>query len=279
MDQVIAKIALDAESGREAIQHIYSYKKTLNSKYSLNYIGQRIGLKSRGTLSEMIQGKRKFSMKYVLPVLVALDVSPHVSQFIETIFELENATQEKIRKELEIKIQSFKVYFNDRFTSLNAEHGFSLLASDILCAFGLFNNKPTERDLIDFFGKSRVMSIVEAIHSLVKNGLIEKENDYYIATENFSKFVTAENQESYSKSYLKDSINDAMSQLGYWNNKVDVSCFGSTVMTVKLEDYKKVLDQIRNDMFKYFSALETKEGDTVVRLNMQVYPIKPLKSK
>jgi hypothetical protein len=46
-------------------------------------------------------------------------------------------------------------------------------------------------------------------------------------------------------------------------------------MSVRRDIYMEVIKRLKKDMFRYFSELETDEGDTLIRFNMQIFPLQP----
>jgi hypothetical protein len=46
-------------------------------------------------------------------------------------------------------------------------------------------------------------------------------------------------------------------------------------MSVRRQTYVEVIKRLKKDVFRYFSELETEEGDTLIRFNMQIFPLQP----
>jgi hypothetical protein len=75
----------------------------------------------------------------------------------------DEATSENARHEAEAKLKALHFFLRDGFTSILLQHGMNFLASDILCVFDLFAGRPTERQLIEFFGRVRFPEVQTAI--------------------------------------------------------------------------------------------------------------------
>jgi uncharacterized protein (TIGR02147 family) len=269
-------IVLRAASSKEALQQVFAFRKALDSKFSLAYIARRLDLKSRGTLSLMLRGERAIPTRMRRPLLQLLTRDDPLTDYLELLLTLEEATSDSVRQEVEGKLKALHYFLRDRFTSIQLQHGMNLLASDILCAFDLFAGRPTERQLIDFFGKARFREVQTAIGTLLLNGLIERKEGALQRTERTQRFLTIQGSEQDSMlTYLKESIHDAYQNVGKWQGDTTMSCFGSTTMSVRRQTYVEVIKRLKKDVFRYFSELETEEGDTLIRFNMQIFPLQP----
>lgn len=267
-------IILQAQSGPEALRQAFAYRKALDPKFSLAFVARRLAFKSRGTLSLMLRGERTIPNRIRRSLLQIVAQDDQLTDYLELMLHLEDEMAPAVRRETEMKLKALHFYLRDRFTSFQLQHGLNLFASDILCAFDLFNGQPTERQLIDFFGKSRFMEVQTAIRVLLLNGLVDREGGVLRKTQAMRRFLTVnDNEAGETLTYLKESIYDAYQNAEKWNSRVDVSCFGSTTMSVSLDTYKEILGRLKKDMFRYFSDLETEHGDTLIRFNMQIFPL------
>jgi uncharacterized protein (TIGR02147 family) len=269
-------LILNAQSSKEALQQVFAWRKALDSRFSLAYIAHRLGLKSRGTLSLMLRSERPIPSRIRRPLFQVLTRDEPLTDYLELMLARDEATSDTARQEAEAKMKALHFFLRDRFTSIHLQHGLNLLASDLLCAFDLFQGRPTERQLIEFFGRARFPEVQTAIGSLLLNGLIEKQEGHLKRTDKTQRFLTIQGQEQDSMlRYLKESIHDAWLNVGKWQGDTSMSCFGSTTMSVRRDIYVEVIKRLKKDMFRYFSELETDEGDTLIRFNMQIFPLQP----
>jgi uncharacterized protein (TIGR02147 family) len=269
-------LILNARSSKEALQQVFAWRKALDSRFSLAYIARRLGLKSRGTLSLMLRSERPIPSRIRRPLFQVLTRDEPLTDYLELLLARDEATSDSARQEAEAKMKALHFFLRDRFTSIHLQHGLNLLASDLLCAFDLFQGHPTERQLIEFFGRARFPEVQTAIGSLLLNGLIEKQDGHLKRTDRTQRFLTIQGQEQDSMlRYLKESIHDAWLNVGRWQGDTSMSCFGSTTMSVRRDIYMEVIKRLKKDMFRYFSELETDEGDTLIRFNMQIFPLQP----
>jgi uncharacterized protein (TIGR02147 family) len=274
--QNLTLLIINARSTKEALQQVFAWRKALDSRFSLAYIARHLGLKSRGTLSLMLRGERPIPSRIRRPLFQVLTRDEPLTDYLELMLAREDASSESARQDIEAKLKALHFFLRDRFTSVHLQHGLNLLASDILCAFDLFQGGPTERQLIEFFGKARFPEVQTAIGSLLLNGLIEKQDGHLKRTDKTQRFLTIQGKEQDSMlTYLKESIHDAWLNVGKWQGDTAMSCFGSTTMSVRRNTYMEVIKRLKKDMFRYFSELETDEGDTLIRFNMQIFPLQP----
>jgi len=275
----LAMILMGSTSGLEAIQQSMAYRRALDPHFSLAFLAKRLGLKSRGSLSEMLRGKKPIPLRLrrqIFSVLFKDDES--LIDYADTLLARDEAKPGAEKDRHDARLWQIASYLNDRFTQIQLDRSFTLFASDVLCAFDLFGGHPSERQLIDFFGKQDFQAVRRALQALLQNELISVQGGVYSRTERTKRFITLDHDVDPTRSFLKESIQHALQEIPRKGEDVASKCFGSTTMSVKREDYLRVLEAIRRDVFKYFSQLETAEGDMMIRFNMQIYPIAQLKS-
>ncbi|HYX37477.1 MAG TPA: TIGR02147 family protein [Oligoflexus sp.] len=267
-------VILNAATGSEAVQQSFAYRKAIDPKFSLAFVARKIAFKSRGTLSQMVHGKRSIPVRMRRPLLQSITGDDVLTEYMELLLALDDDLLVHQKTSVEQRLKAIQIYLRDRFTRIRLQQGLTLFASDILCAFDLFRGQPTERELINYFGRSRVQDIQHALGTLLANGLIRREGEILIRTEKTARFVTLNADDNSKVSYLKESISDAHEQILHWFPNTEVSCFGSTTMSVSKETYIKILKKLKQDVFRSFSDLETNHADTIIRFNMQIYPLR-----
>jgi len=273
-DSLTSILLIETDAG-ETMRNLCAFKKAVDPKFSLAYIGKKIDFPSRGTLSETIKGRRHWPRKYWKPMARVLGLDDSQTELLILLLERDACVTPVEKDAFSSRIEGVRRFLRQRFFKVDLNHGLTLLASDVLCYFGIPPNAPTERMIIDYFGKSRVMEIRKALHILKANGLIEKVGDAYQRTEKTKPFFAFhQNEAEYATAYIREAVQDAEHQVPHWLFRHEEACFGSTTMSVRKEHYQRLLTQIKKDVFRYFSELETNEGDTLIRFNMQIYPLK-----
>jgi uncharacterized protein (TIGR02147 family) len=268
-------LLINAASPGDALRQCFAYRKAMNPRFSLAVLAKRIGMKSRGTLSQMLQGKRLVPPRLRPSLLHALTEDATLSEYLELLLARNDDLSREKHEEQENKRRELELFLRDRFTRVRIDHGLSLLASDIFCAFDLFGGRPQERDLIRYFGRSRSLNVQKGLALLMANGFVQRSGKFFSKTDAVARFMTLDQLTGPSPAgFLRESLIDAHDQVGTWLARPAESCFGSTTMSVKRSTYESVLKKIKQDVFRYFSELETEEGDMVIRFNMQVYPVR-----
>lgn len=275
----LAMILMGSASGLEAIQQSMAYRRALTPHFSLAFLTKKLGIKSRGSLSEMLRGKKPIPRRLrrlLFAVLYQDDES--LIDYADALLARDEAESGPDKELHETRLWQIASYLNDRFTRMQLDRSFTLFASDVLCAFDLFGGHPSERQLIDLFGKAAFQEVRRALQALLQNNLITVHEGIYSRTEKTKRFITLDYDVDPTRAFLKESIQHAIQEIPSKEGEQASKCFGSTTMSVKREDYLRVLEIVRRDVFKYFSQLETSEGDMMIRFNMQIYPLAHLRS-
>ncbi|HYX38386.1 MAG TPA: hypothetical protein VE954_35230 [Oligoflexus sp.] len=270
----VTSILLAGSTGSQAVQQLWAYKKALEPRFSLAWLAGKLGIHSRGNLSETLKGIRRWPRKYWKTLGPILELDELQSEMLAFLLERDEATTASDLNNLNREIETIRRFLQQRFFKFDHKRGLTLLASDVYCYFSMHARVIKEREIIDYFGKSRYADILRGMQVLLDNQLIEKTADGYRRNDSNAKFFSFhQNELDHSTAFLRESIQDAEEQVPRWIHNNKEACFGTTTMSVKREQFEKTLTQIKKDVFRYFSELETNEGDTIIRFNMQIYPV------
>jgi hypothetical protein len=72
------------------------------------------------------------------------------------------------------------------------------------------------------------------------------------------------------------SLDDAKEHVATQAERKEVSCFLSYSVSVDKEAYVLALEELKKTVFEFATGIESQEGDTLVRPNLQVYPTREL---
>jgi uncharacterized protein (TIGR02147 family) len=263
---------LNASSGVEAIQKLIQLAKSFDAKVSLSYLCRRLGLSSKGFLSDVMNGKRSLGEKHWSDFADLFKLDTSIREILFLLLRLDNekdADQKRLLTE-EISFKRKAANYSEKILSNKLRGMF--FAFDVFCAFGLFKNEPTKDELRRYFGTARGVELEVALNILLTLDLIEKiENGRYRIRNYNIRFSDSEDGLSHLD-FLKESIEDARRSVEKWKEKRDESIFSSYIISVKQEHYRKVVDKLRRDLLEIQSGLESAEADLLVRFNIQVYP-------
>ncbi len=270
--QAYQEILASASSGNEAIQDLLHRCKSFDSKFSLSYVCRKLGLNSKGYLSDVMRGRRFLGEKYWESLANFLQLDPAYREIFYLLLRIdaERDTHEQMLLKQELEIKRKAAGYSEKILSNKLRGMF--FAFDVFCAFGLFKNSPGKDDLRTYFGVQRGLEIDVALNILLALDLIEKTADGRYGIKNYNiRFSDSEDGLSHLD-FLKESMEDARRNVDRWREKRDESIFSSYIISVKRSQYLKVVDQLRRNLLEIQSNLESDDADMLVRFNIQVFP-------
>lgn len=266
------EVLSSANDSAQAIHDMVQIAKSFDQKVSLSYICRKLGLNSKGFLSDVMKGRRQIGQKYWPKLAEIFQLDP---TYREIFFLLLSIDAEKDQKQLqllreELAIKRKAANYSERILSKKLRGMF--FAFDVFCAFGLFKNQPSREDLRSYFGVQRGLELDVALNILLSTDLIERLEDHSFRIKNHNiRFSDSEDSFSHLD-FLKESIEDARRSVEQWKDRRQESIFSSYIISVKRQHYQKVVDKLRRDLLEIQSGLESEDADLLVRFNIQVYP-------
>lgn len=273
--KVVKKILLEAGTASAAIKAFYEYYKLLNPKLSLAWFCGRAGIKSKGYLADVISGRRVLNQKYAEPLAAAFGLKGHAARAFKIMVEIESGELDteglvKAEERLVTLRRSLDV---DRGDPLPTELARMAMAFEVYCSFGLYGNAPEKADLVRYFGERHAAELDAALALLARHELIEEHEGRFRATKNAVVFGASGACFDHID-YLRSSLRDAERALKAWFPKRDEAYIESVILSVRKEDYLRMLPLLRERILETRSRLDTEDADMLVRFNVQVYPVR-----
>ncbi|MCX6126394.1 MAG: TIGR02147 family protein, partial [Proteobacteria bacterium] len=254
----------------EAIRNLYLSFKERNQRYSIPYICKKAGISSQGYLSDVIHGKRTLHLKYKVGILRALELKGAAARCLKTLIEIDHQKDPVLAAKLERRLLVQKKALTIEHRSISHDMAQFFLALEVFCAFGLFNNKPTLQNLVNYFASQSAGDLHRAVLLLKELKLIEMDREHYVVSTGQVNF----SGERFSQiDYLKLAFKQGIQSIDKWYAYPDYALFESINMSVKKSELLKYLPTVRQNTEDLRLGLETEDGDMVVRLNLQIYPV------
>ncbi len=73
--------------------------------------------------------------------------------------------------------------------------------------------------------------------------------------------------------FLRQAIVKASRDAAKWYEQRSAAHFESSVMSVNSITYQKLLARLKDDLAQWQTELESERADTLVRFNIQIYPV------
>ena len=264
-----------AENSSQALRNLYRLRKAANAKHSLAFFCREAGIPSTGYLSDVLSGKRTLATKYKRPIIAAFGLKAERARFLRLLIDRDNEAQGKRRRQLEQKVALARKALKITFRRIPGELQGLFTALEVFCAFSLFRNRPTLTDLTGYFGDGRRGEVEAALATLTGLKLIAVDEEdptrHRLLTDHI---VFSEGTEGFSHvEFLKLALANAVDEIGYWFPKKDESYFSSVTMSVNRQQFRKVLGELKQKMLLTQAELESPEADSLVRFNVQIYPL------
>jgi len=125
---------------------------------------------------------------------------------------------------------------------------------------------------VRFFGKSRYQEVDQALLQLQKGGFTIRENDYFSLAG--SQHVIFENcTDDDHMQFVKSSIADAGKKIDSYFGENKSTLFQSMILSVNCKNLPEFIAKLRQESIRWQTEIESPDADTLVRYNMQIYPV------
>lgn len=265
----LSQILMQVSDVPNLIRQIYELRKRESSKVSLEYLRKRSGIPTKSNLSEIMRGRRKLSRKHGANLAKALGLEGvYATLFIRMCeHDRERSPEQRGVIAHEIKLLKKVIAIEVMENSMSLPP-FAFL---VFCALGLFGNKATEDELRNYFKSQSADAVKAALMSLVDQKLVILEERHYSTKVDQIKF-TGKTNYSPQLAFLKHSLDEAAEMADrHW--KSGLALFDSTIISVRKVDFEEHLRQFREILIRQHSTFEASSADSLVRVNVQIYPI------
>lgn len=273
LNDQVRKIILKAETSADVFKAIYQLRKAEDKKYSLSYFCKKAKIPSTGYLSDVIQGRKTLHLKYTRSISSAFGLKGNEAKYVGILIAIDNESNSDALEKLHTKKALLKKDLNVSIKPMSSQMAGLLSAVEVFCAFGLFNNRPTVRDLQKYFGPSAKADVKYALDALRELGIVElsPEGQYTLLTE---QIQFREDMKGFSHiDFLKQAIRHATQNVEQWFPHSAQTHFESSIISVRAADYHQLLPDLKSRLSLIQSGLESGQADTLIRFNIQVYPI------
>lgn len=265
-----------SSSSLVALRSLIALRRSVDSKFSYSYISRRLGIKSRSYLSEVLSEKKKLNPKHIVPMVDLLSLPLPEAELLKgklmlDVGDLSEAEATRLKSEVrdaEKKLTSGTLQLSD-------VRDINLVMLLAVCLHLFKDGKATKRQIFDLFKRDRHLEIEKGLHDLIKNGLLMKEGELYSYSPDYSHILhvyLATNKKN-ELDYLKGSIREALDHVGEFQNNAQETVFYSGLITAEKAKYLQELQHVKQNLRSAQSRIESSSGDTVIRFNVQIYPV------
>lgn len=260
-----------SDSSSEALRRLFQNKKKESSAFSLAFIGKKLGIKSRGYLSDVLSGKKILGEKYLPSISKLFGLDRQQTRYLNFLNARDHLSAKNAATfEVDIKLSRLKKrMLIESDQTIPYHSGQVIKVFKVFCAFSLFKGSPTDSDLKSFFG----VSVEKELEILKAWGLIHSEGSHFRQNKEFVIFDQSADGVSHLD-FLKAAIKDAMIQIDTQFDDREKCHFESTILSVKRSEFVKKIQKLKEISKNFQSDIETDDADMIVHFNIQAYPAK-----
>ena len=268
----IQEVLIACDNSTEAFRRLYQQKKQGEHHFSLAFIARECGV-SKGYVSDVMSGRRLLSKKHWLKFLSLFDLSPSMEYFFRLLLSRDSLKSlgeiQSISEEIEAQRKALSI---TKRVIPKKVRGL-LYSFELLCAFGLFGNRPSKTQLREYYGAKKGVELDIALHLLKSKEFIDIAEDghYYLLKEHIGFFDSEDGLTH--KDFMKESIRNAISHVDEFHLKRDEAIYETAIISVKKDEYCSQLDAFRSQLHRMQTDMETGHADTLIRFNIQLFPL------
>lgn len=259
-----------------ALRTLVALRRSVDSKFSYSFISKRIGIKSRSYLSEVFQGKKKLNDKHIVPIVDLLALELPEAELLKGKLLLEVADLSRAEAErLLLAVQDSEKKLRSSTVAISDVRDINLVMILAVSLHLFKDGQATRRQVIDLFNRDRHFEVERGLADLIKNRILVKDGEIlsyspeYAHSLHLYTATTVKNQND----YLKASLNEALSHVDDFEKNREETIFYSGIITADKMKYIEALGHVKQSLRSVQSRIESNPADTLIRFNVQIYPI------
>ncbi|MGB0454764.1 MAG: TIGR02147 family protein [Bacteriovoracaceae bacterium] len=256
----------DYSDYRQFLEDYFAMKKKSDRNWTLSVWAQLLELNSVATLSMILTRKRHAGKKLVERLITYFQLNHDQAEYFREIVKLQKAAKGD-KKLTQIMIESSKDDVNPE--ELDMVFNWESYAVRELTKLKEFKEDP------DWITKALNFNLNEEylpklIERMLSSSFLERKDDGELFASHNSISPTKPIEKKAAKKFHRDLL-DLSHQA--FNIPLDRRTFTHTTLSIKKENLKKAKEMIREFQINFTKLLEDTEGDDIVHLNIQFYPI------
>lgn len=261
---------LSAGSAAQALRHLFEIARSENPKLSLSFLCKKISLHSRGHLSDLLSGRRKFQKEQIIALAKMFGLNSMQLKYLEALHQRELEREPEAKHQFQNRMDRLRNTILAKPVPVKTNiHYRSVL--EVFCAVGLSKN--SREEIVSYFGRSRQRATEQAIEWLKENGYIEEKAGRLFVLSACLRLVDGDTLTPLS--YVRMALQHSAGSIQHWFKHPDQSFFEANIISVKKEKYQEVLAKIRGVLAESIAELESEDADEVVHFQISLYPARP----
>ncbi len=169
----------------------------------------------------------------------------------------------KIKMELSIVPKEVKSHFASY-----------VLLSEIFCSLSLFKNAPTKDEILSRFSHRDFLDVESALAELENLKIIERNpaDKRYHQLQKKVSWIKSDNPDATIQG-IQEIYKDGVASLPKFFSSREMSLYLASIVSTDWSKFIKVLPKLREEIYRLESEIESESADSLVRFNVQVYPV------
>ena len=259
-----------------ALRTLIALRRSVDSKFSYSYISRRIGIKSRSYLSEVFKGKKKLNDKHVTPIVDLLGLPLPEAELLRAKLLLDVADLSDVdAARIRLSVRDSEKKLSSSTVALSGVRDINLVMILAVCLHLFKDGSATRRQILDLFSRDKHLDVEIGLADLIANGVLVKADDFYSYSPEYTNSLhlyTATAMKT-QVDYLKASLNEALTHVSDFEQNRQDTVFYSGIITADRTQYLQSLEHVKQSMRSVQSRIESNPADTLIRFNVQIYPI------
>ena len=268
MDQV-DDILLSSTDSHEVLRRLYSFQKRKQSNFSLTILGKKLGIASKGHISDMIRGRRSISRKHWSTLGQIFDLSETQIHYFLCLLEKDHSKSDEQKTFFQRQLDSLETLFSssqERRELPERTHP-TRFAVELLESFPMFENRPSLRDLIDYFGRFRLAEIESSLSFLIHAGKIRQEEGSYVLLDSVNAGELIDHAD-YQQASILEAADIFEKKIGD-----EDGLFQTEVLCMSREHYVAMKKDLQDRIATYKLQQTHDRSNNLVKVNVQVFTL------
>lgn len=261
-----------ARSASDALVELYESKKREDINFSLAEICAKSGIPSRGYLLSVMKKRRTLNLKYRDTISKGFGLRGTSSKFLKTLIDIEHEKDANKLSRLNRRLELYRKSLAYSRPLVPGVLPAIPMAVEVFAAFGLFNNRAMEEDIINYFGAKDARAVVRALDALLDQDLIRVDGLHYKVVRDNIMFSGSQEGLTHID-FLKQGMTQARKAVNKWFSHPELSHFEGSILSIRKEHLKFLLPNFKSQLNETRSRMETSSGNMLIHFSVQLFPL------
>ena len=227
-----------------------------------------------GYLTIFTDLNRRTCSKYLAKLAKIFSLSNTEFRFLEVLVQIDLAKTDKGSKAHAEALARLKEELSLQPKEVKSHFASYVLLSEIFCALSLFGEPPTQDEILQRFSHRQFLDVQSALAELEQLKVIERDpkTKTYRQLQNKVSWIQGDNLDATIKG-IEEIYKDGILQLPRFFPSRDLSFYNASIVSTDWAKFLALLPKLREEIYRLESEIESNQADSLVRFNVQVYPV------